>query len=94
MFSRLWKCFRELAQMWMRSDAIRSSSTDRVWLAVRPPCVMVWEGERIQVLHRSETPTEQGLTVRLECQTPRGREDLIIRPGNLHQRPRWEWIRP
>jgi hypothetical protein len=89
--SGLWESLRGLVRAWVGRDAIRSSPTDRVWLAVRPPCVILWRGERIEVLHRREIFTDQALIVSFECLTPRGRENLIVHPGSMHQPPRWEW---
>ncbi len=76
--------------MWMRGDAIRSSATDRMWLSIQPPCVILWQGERIEVLNRREIPGDEGRSLRFECQTPRGREFFLIHPGGLHQPPRIE----
>ena len=78
--------------MWMRGDAIRSSPTDRMWLSVKPPCVILWQGERIEVLFRKVIQGDKGRSLRFECRTPRGREFFIIHPGGLHQPPRCEWL--
>ena len=86
------KLLRDLWRVWIAGDAIRTSATDRAWLRVRPPCIVLWHGERIEVFRRVEIPGEQGTSIRLECRTPRGPEILLIHPGSLHQPPRCEWI--
>jgi hypothetical protein len=78
----------------MRGDAIRTSPTERVWLELEPPSVLLWQGERIEVLSRREISTEFGVAIQFECQTPRGRENLILQPGGLHQPPTCQWTRP
>ena len=78
---------------WLWGDAIRTSPVDRVWLSLEPPCILLWQGERIDVLDRREFVTERGLSVRFECITPRGRETLIVHPGELHKPPEYEWTK-
>lgn len=89
----LWSNLCRLWRGWSRSDAIRSSPTDRHWLNLHPPCLTVWQGECIEVQSREEHITPTGPVVHLECRTPRGRETLLIHPGHLHQPPRLEWQR-
>jgi hypothetical protein len=87
----IFKTLREFATTWSRGDAIRSSATDRMWLSLKPPCVVLWQGERIEVLNRNEIASEQGVCIQWECLTPRGREFLVVSPGGLHQPPALEW---
>lgn len=90
MLSWFWKSLCDSWRAWLRGDAIRTSPTERVWLKLKPPCIVLWHGERIEVLCREEIPGERGTVLRFECHTPRGRETLLIHPGDLHEPPRCE----
>ena len=94
LLSWLWRRSRSRLKAWRGGDAIRCSPTERFWLKIEPPCVILWQGERIEVLSRREIFTEAGVAIQFDCATPRGRENLIVQPGGLHQPPICEWTSP
>lgn len=89
----LAKKIRACLRSWLTADRVRSSASERAWLEISPPCVIFWQGEEVEVLNRREQTMAQGSIVFFECLTHRGRETMLVSPGDLHQGPKHKWSR-